>query len=172
MNQRILILISLLMVLPAAFLMVYQFTNDPLQGRRQLLAEELQRIPHNVEFPAPADWPFETWNDNILSKSALFSALVPMPEPPPPPPPEPPKPPNLCEKLKGVTPTRQQIGKKKIKMITPESPKGAFMSPGDSVAGCKLADFDKQGATFTFFWAEGGKQMSCKIDLSGSCQPL
>lgn len=172
MNQRTLVLICIVLLLPAICFMVLHFISDPMGKSRMALANELKRIPQNVEFPAADDWPFDKWNENILSKSALFDALVPKPEPPKPPPPPPPTPPDLCQKLQGVTPTRMQIGKSKIKIITPDNPRGGFKSLGDKIADCTLADFDKQGAIFTFHWREGNKKMTCTIDLQGNCQPL
>ncbi len=137
--------------------------GDPLAGKRAELQERLAQVPKSIQVPDPEGWQFDKWQESLARKPGLWDALIPEPPPPPPAPPAPPKPPDLKEMLAGVRPTRQQIGGKKLKLITPENPKGAWVNIGEQVKGCTLQSFDKMQVTFSLFWTQGNKELTYSI---------
>lgn len=137
--------------------------GDPLADRRAELRERLAQVPNSIQVPDPEGWQFDKWQESLARKPGLWDALVPLPPEPPPAPPPPPKPPDLKEILKGVRPTRQQIGGKKLKLITPEDPKGVWVAVGEQVKGCTLQSFDKERVTFALFWTQGNKEITYSI---------
>ena len=146
-------------------MMAQNALTDPLKMERGELARALEGIPQETmvpELPAP---PFEKWHKTIVGKTCVWEYLI--PPPPPPPPPKPPKPvaKKIQDLLKGVKPTRVQIGKKKIKIITPENAKGDFISIGETVKDCVLESFDKTGASFSYLSPETKETQKCTIPI-------
>ncbi|MBW7865811.1 MAG: hypothetical protein H3C30_15530 [Candidatus Hydrogenedentes bacterium] len=61
--------------------------------------------------------------------------------------------------LEGVKFTRQQVGPK-VKMNSPQSPKGSFVGEGDKVNGLTVKSISKTGVTLTFFWKEKNEELT------------
>ncbi len=131
-------------------LMTQNYLSDPLATERVQLARDLKQIPKEEPLPEPEEPPYQEWHDAIMSRSAVWDALIAPPPPPPPPPPVVPKCPDIYELLDGVRPTKTQMGKKKIKLVTPDNAKGSFVAVGDKVKGCTLESFDRKQATFSY----------------------
>jgi hypothetical protein len=144
-----------IVLLALIFLMIAQNAlTDPLKKERTGLATALKEIPQETtvpEIPAP---PFDTWHKTIMGKQALWSYLIPPPPPPPKAPPPKPVAKKISDLLAGVKPTRVQIGKKKIKIITNANPKGGFVEIGETLNECILEGFDKSGASFSYLSPE------------------
>lgn len=128
----------------------YMFWANPVNEKRERLAQELATIePVEVEFEKTA-WDYEGWQDAIAAKPALWTELVP---PPPPPPPRPEPPPNLEAMIRGVKALRAGIGKK-AKIVTPKDPKGSFMGVGDVVGGLTIKDVTKTSVILGLTWKD------------------
>ncbi|HOZ46879.1 MAG TPA: hypothetical protein PLO37_00525 [Candidatus Hydrogenedentes bacterium] len=139
-------------------LMAYHAVNNPMDKVRHQVDAELAEIKTvSVAFPAP-EWEFDKWHHEIVGKASLWKELVPEPAPPPPPPE---KPPDLQEKLKGVEPTRQQVGGR-VKIKTPGDEKGSFYSVGDILNGLQIKEISKTHVTFMVLWKD--KELTTQLE--------
>lgn len=157
--QRILLILGCGILAAILVLIAMSIVSDPLGAKRAQLAQDLQNVPAVMEFPEATPLPFSEWEGVISDKIGVWDALVPPPPPPKPPPPPPPTPPDIRKMLEGVKASKHQVGSK-VKIITPESPRGTFYEAGDTVKGCTLKSFDRNAVTFSFFWREGNKELS------------
>jgi len=138
-------------------LMGYLLIANPMKERQQQLNRQIEAIqPIEVVFEPPK-WDFDKWQNSIAAKPKIWQDLV---EAPPPPPPPPEKPPDLGALLKGVSPTRQQVGSK-IKIITGTDPKGVFMQVGDTINGLTIKSIEKTEIIFSLMWQ--GKELTTSL---------
>lgn len=142
---------------------VMNFLFDPTEVRRQNLSRDLQSVPPSSRLSDSSNVDIDEWGQKIIDKKDLWKPLVPPPPPPPPPPPAPPKRPDVAQMLQGVKASRQQIGQK-IKIFTPEEPRGVLVGVGDTVKGCKVQSFDRSTVTFVYFWQEGKEEIPYTIN--------
>lgn len=131
-------------------LLVFLHVKPPARAELLWVEEQVAAIePSRVEFPQP-QWDFAKWHQAIIGKQSLWQRIVP-PKAPPPKKEEPP--PDLAEKLKGVQPTRAQIGGK-VQLKTAENGKGAFYAVGDEINGLKIKSITKESVEFSLVWRE------------------
>lgn len=146
--ERILTVLAVAVVIGVLALTAYSFWANPVNTKRQWLAAELTSIqPVDVAFEKP-QWDFDGWQSAVAAKPALWTELIP---PPPPPPPRPEPPPNLSAMIKGVTASRQGIGKK-AKIFTPHDKRGAFMGVGDTIGGLTITEVSKTAVRLSLDW--------------------
>ena len=130
---------------------------SPMDRIRDNVAASLAEIPANAPLSNGAGQDYALWARDIKAVPSLWQEIV---APPPPPPPKaPPKAsaPNLAEMLADVSIGKGQIGKTKIRVVTPEAPRGRWLQIGDAVNGCTLESFTRKEAIFTYYWEDGGK---------------
>jgi hypothetical protein len=121
---------------------------NPYRARHAALESKLAEIKPVEVKPETRQASFERWKQAIEAKPAVWQELI---APPPAPPPPPPKPPNVKEKLAGLKVTRQGIGNK-VRIMSKENPKGAFLGPGDSINGVRIKEVTKAAVTFSLQW--------------------
>ena len=141
---------------------VMDVVHDPMNARREYLKQALADIHTTNDEEEGAQADFEKWNSTITGKQGVWEAMVPPPPPPAPPAPPPPQAPNLGALVNGIKASRQKVGDK-IKIITPENPKGAFFGVGDAVGPFTVQSFDKTSVTLAYDWKEGKQTLTQSI---------
>ena len=162
MIDRIIPIVGIALLAAIGAMAVMNVVSDPLAAKRAWLENELAKVPVQQQEANAAEQQETSFRERILSRPELWGALVPLPPPPPPPPPKPPEPPNMEEMLGKVFAGRAQIGKR-IKFITADNPAGEFLGVGDTLNGCEITDFDRGTVTFSYYWEEGGKELTYTI---------
>ncbi len=141
---------------------VMNLVHDPMDSQRTYLKDALADIHATDDEEEGTQADFEKWNGMITGKQGVWAAMVPPPPPLPPPPPPPPAAPNIGQMLTGIKASRQKVGDK-IKIITPENPKGAFYAIGDTVNGFTVQSYDKTSVTLAYEWKEGKQTLTHSI---------
>lgn len=147
-------LASLVVCLPFVGAMLYNGVSDPLKDERAWLRSELAQASAPVERAALKE--VGNWQDGLARRPSAWTSITREP------PPEKPQEPNVREMLKEVYVTRAQIGDK-IRVISPNAPRGEWLVVGAAINGCVLTSFDKESATFSYEWKEGRKTINVKI---------
>ncbi|MFM1918395.1 MAG: hypothetical protein RLZZ303_29 [Candidatus Hydrogenedentota bacterium] len=153
-------LAAIVVCLPFAGAMLYNGVSDPLKDERAWLRAEMAQATVPGERAALKE--DGNWQDGLARRPGAWTSITREPPPPPPPPPEKPQEPNVREMLKEVYVTRAQIGDK-IRVISPNAPRGEWLVVGAAINGCVLTSFDKESATFSYEWKEGRKTINVKI---------
>lgn len=155
-STRVVILISAVIL---ARILLFAVVNPMDAVRADLAMEVAQASGDTVPVGGGSD--YASLQNDIAARPSLWSELVEAP----PAAPEAPinavqvKKPDLAAMLKGVKIDRGQIGENKIRVITPETPKGQWVVVGTVIKGCTLASFNADGVTFTYHWKEGGQDL-------------
>lgn len=135
--MRALKLIASLCILFFLGLILLNLVQNPMEARRQALANELQGIDENWSPPELHRGASPKQHENtILAAPHVWRHIV---APPPPPPPSF----NIRQKLRGVEPTRLSIGQDenvKVRIRTRENSRGEWYEIGDSINGCTIAE--------------------------------
>lgn len=155
--------VALVSTLLVARILFYVVAN-PINVERTALMREIEQIPGSgVAGVSGLD--YAAIQNTIMSRPALWSELVSAPPLPPEPPLARPVPeaPDLTVLLKGVTVERGQIGDDKVRLVTPDAPKGAWFAKGTQINGCVLESFTEDVVKFTYEWKEGGKKLSLNL---------
>lgn len=123
---------------------------DPFSEDRIALEQRLVAVPSETRAEERVIWPWAEWEKSITTNAKTWNALVPEPPPvvaPPPPPAE-------CDPienmLQGVVPTRRGMGDK-VRIITPQNPRGDYYIVGDAINGCTIDAITKTEVTFSYF---------------------
>lgn len=136
--------------------------RDPFGYNREDLDQRLAAVPPETRAEERVVWPWADWEKSITSNRKTWDALVPEPPPVIPPPP----PPKECEpienKLQGVVPTRRGMGEK-VRIITPQSPKGDYYMAGDSINGCTIDQVTKKEVTFSYLCTERNQTLTVTL---------
>ncbi len=132
---------------------------SPMDVKRQELADALAEVPSHALLADDEATDFELMVKDLRDAPALWTELVPPPPPAPPPPPPKPQAPDLAEMLSAIEVGRGQIGTTKIKITTPDSPRGTWLQLGEHIGGCTLESFTREEAIFSFFWEEGDETL-------------
>lgn len=146
--------------LPFLVTLGYNGISDPLASQRAWLSGELAQVDARGEIQTSAL--SSAWQQSIAGKPSAWMSITKEPPPPEPPKPEAPTPPNLKEMLGEIIVSKAQIGDK-IRVMTPQAPRGEWLIVGATINGCTLAKFDRESATFTHEWKEGGKTLSITL---------
>jgi len=138
--------------------------SNPMNGIRADLDRELTQVPVGVG-TVRAHNDFAAIQNTLAARAPLWKVLIPAPEAPKE---EPvaapgPKAPDLAALLKDVSVGRGQIGEGKIRLHTPEAPKGEWVAVGTVINGCTLDSFTQEKVIFTYKWKEGGKELSITL---------
>ncbi len=150
---------SAVFTLPFLVVLAYNGISDPLAPQRAWLAGELAQVDARGEIRPTAL--SSAWQQSIAEKPTAWMAIT--KEPPPPKAKVPILiPPNLKEMLGEIIVSKAQIGDK-IRVITPQAPRGEWLIVGATINGCTLAKFDRESATFTHEWKEGNKTLSITL---------
>ena len=143
--QRVCSIVGLVVLTATICLVLLNIVRNPMDSRR---AAQESRVS-SVIMPAPPNFDNrEDFSASLLaiqSKPKLWSALVPAP-------PAQMKAPDMAGLLKGVQPTRGQIGKGeglKVKIKTPHSKRGEWMKKGDIVNGLTIKSVTKDEVIFS-----------------------
>ncbi|HOC74199.1 MAG TPA: hypothetical protein PKL54_15400, partial [Candidatus Hydrogenedentes bacterium] len=56
----------------------------------------------------------------------------------------------------------QQVGQK-VKLVTPQSPRGVFVGVGDDVNGLKVKSIEKTGIVLSFLWKEKQEELTVTL---------
>jgi len=133
--------------------------SDPLGHVREDLAQSLAEVPANAPLHGGGGIDFARIQQDITAVPTLWRPVIAPAAPPPPTRATP----DLAEMLAEVRVGREQIGTAKIKVFTPEAPRGAWIEIGDMVNGCTLASFTRDEAVFAHTWAAGGATLEITL---------
>jgi len=153
--ERLAYLLGALAVAAVLAFMVMNAVTDPLARERSWLETELRYVDKVPIAEIGGGSNADRWGKTILAQEFLWESLIPPPPPPPPKPPPKPKPPDIAKALEGVEASRAQIGNK-VKIITPDNPRGEWMALGETIKGATLEAITRTEVKFTMKW-EGGK---------------
>lgn len=133
---------------------------NPMDTLRADLAREVAQASTD-RVPLEDNNDYAALQNDIAARPTLWKELVEAPTAPLETPASPvqAKKPDLGAMLKGVKIDRGQIGENKVRVITPEAPKGQWVVVGTVINGCTLASFNAEGVTFTYHWKEGGQDL-------------
>lgn len=150
MIERIVITLSILAAAAIAGMTWMQFSDNPMDLRRQTLVNDLaMATPESVEYVTNADVSYEALIADAVNKRSLWRELI----PPPPPPKKAPKkviPPDFVRMLNGVVPSlREHIGLR-VKIKTPKNPRGAYFQVGDIINKCVILRISEVDVLFGY----------------------
>lgn len=149
--ERLSMYIGIGVLVVAGALLALGLVHDVKREDRALLEQRLAAVPKHAAAEETMDWPWAEWEQNITANAKLWSGLVPPPPPPAPPPPPPPQRPDMAAMLKDVYPTRRGVGNK-VRIVTPQNPRGDYYSVGDAINGCTIERVEKTEVVFTLVW--------------------
>lgn len=144
-----------LSVIASGAIVAYNELTDPMKERRRVLETKLKAIePADVQYTARSLSNAPELHTRLVGNQKMWEALVP---PPPPPKPKPKpvkveKPPDLAAMLRGVVPTRQQIGRGtliRVKIKVPGNARGSWMGVGDELKGLTIVRIEKGSVRFS-----------------------
>ena len=158
--QQIAIAVSVLI----AARILFGFIVNPMNGVRADLNRELTQVPVGMGSGGSHN-DLVAIQNALAARPTLWRELIPAPEAPPEKPVEAvgPSAPDLAALLKDVSVGRGQIGDSKIRLHTPDAPKGEWVAVGTVINGCTLASFTPEKVVFTYKWKEGGKELSIAL---------
>jgi len=155
--ERLLVIISVIVLIAILGVMAFLFVRDPMDEHRVTLDDQLAAVkPVDVAFQKP-NWDFDKWQNSLATKPALWKELV---EAPPPAPPAPPPPPDLQALLKDVTAGRQQVGNK-VKILKKGDARGSFLGVGETLNGLTIKEITKKEVVFSMTWQ--GKELTVNL---------
>ena len=128
---------------------------------REELRVALAAVPEHAAIDDSNSDP-QAWAQSIQAAPALWQELV-APAPVAPTPAPKVEEPDVLAKLKNVRVGKAQIGTTKLKIFTPENPRGTWLELGESVNGCKLTAFDRETAFFSFYWEAGKRNLDVAL---------
>jgi len=157
--ERILHILGIAVIAAVIAVVVMNFTRDPLAGRRQAFAEQMERVPLTPAVRADEEMDTARLRMAVAAKPRLWDELVEEVVVPPPPP----RPPDVLAKLKGVVVTRQSVGDK-VKIILPKQPRGVWVGVGEEVInGCVLKEVDNFNAIISYYWAYNNEELTVQL---------
>lgn len=126
-----------------------QAVRNPMHAREDALETTLAGVAGNsIDLPNSAKPPLLMLRPQIVGKKALWSELVAAP----PAPPKPQADPNLKEKLKGVTATRQTIARGDAVLVKfylgPQDKAGAWKTVGEDINGLTIREITTEAVVF------------------------
>jgi hypothetical protein len=130
---------------------------NPMDRVRDDVAAALADIPANAPLDSDEGQDYARWEKDIRAVPTLWQEIIAPPPPAPPKPPPKPSAPDLAKMLANISIGKGQIGKTKIRVLTPDAPRGRWMKTGDVINGCTLESFTRKEAIFTYYWEDGGK---------------
>ncbi len=151
-RKYLIVLIAVLAVVAVAVGLktaINPYATRQAELRAKLAAIQPEEVKHET-----AQASFDRWKQTITGKPSVWQELI---AAPPPQPPKPPPPPKVKDKLEGLRITRQGIGQK-VRIMSPESPKGAFFAVGDTINGLTIKEITKKSVTFALEWQ--GKELT------------
>ena len=146
--------------------MLLNFIAGPARTVRAELAADLAQIPERAPRGGAPEPDYAALSNPILEKQSLWRELIaPAPLPPrsAPKAPPPAAAPDLTRLLKDLVLAPGQIGKNRMRVLTPEHPDGKWMAIGESYNGCTLMSFTREEATFSHDWKAGGKKLTTTL---------
>jgi hypothetical protein len=152
-----------LSVLIAVRILLGIFAN-PMDHVRADLERELTQVPVGTG-GGGSHSDFAAIQNTLAARPNLWRELIPPPETPKEAQPVAPDPkaPDLAALLKDISVGRGQIGEDKIRLHTPDAPKGEWVAVGTAINGCTLHSFTPEEVIFTYKWKEGGKELSIAL---------
>ena len=153
MLERLAIAICVAATLGSATLFVMKFVDNPLDGRRIALANDLRTIkPVEEDYSVKGPENYDALRDAIADKRAIWTELI---EPPPPPPPRQVviPPPDWEKLLRKVFVARGRVKKGGVVVKVRFHHKGGgvrgvMYEIGDTINGCEILSFNKDSVTF------------------------
>lgn len=145
MNARILATIGGAALSATILLLIYNFLRSPIAEKDAWLQTELASLSADWEAGDAAEVNLQAARDVITSKPALWRRLI-----APPPPPR--QPINVLDRLQGIQVTRQTMGSGetiKIRMVTPQAPRGAWFKKGDVINGAVIKEISSTSVVFS-----------------------
>ncbi|HJP34350.1 MAG TPA: hypothetical protein QF901_00060 [Gammaproteobacteria bacterium] len=153
--------------LGAAALFAMNLANNPLDGRRAALVQDLGAIaPFEADYTVSGGNNYDLLRAGISNKRAIWNELI----KPPPPPPRPVRvipPPDFKKLLKSVTASKRTQTKvggviKKIKFrYAGTGRRGAMHEVGEVIQNCKILKLNEDSVTFGY--KQGGKQYTHEL---------
>lgn len=146
--------------------MLWNLVFSPMDAARAALEEELAKVPTHAGTAESMDHDFTQLHEQIAAKPALWQELIAPPAPPAPKPaapPPPPSTPDVAAMLQDLGMAPGQIGKLRMKVITPANPRGDWMKVGDSYNGCRLLSFTREEAVFSYLWKEKNQEITVTL---------
>lgn len=143
-------------------MMLWNLAFSPMSAERAALEAELAQVPASAGVAEAMAHDFTQLHAQIAAKPALWQELVGPPAPPTPKPvvpPAPPSTPDVAAMLQDLGMAPGQIGKLRMKVITPSNPRGDWMKVGDTYNGCRLISFTREEAVFSYVWKERNKEI-------------
>lgn len=139
-----------------------QTIRNPMHVRAEALETTLDSVASNpIDLPNSAKPPLQMLRPQIVGKKALWSELVAAP----PAPPKPQADPNLKEKLKGVTATRQTIARGdtvRVKFyLGPQDKAGSWKTVGEVINGLTISEITPEVVVFSI--KQGGKEYTVEL---------
>lgn len=144
-------------------LTLYRAVVNPMERERLALAEALDEIPAQAPLDGNRSQDYAQVMQRIDRASHLWQELVAPPPAPAPAPPPKPNAPDMDAMLADINVGKAQIGTTKIKIFSPESPRGAWVSLGTVINGCTLESFTSEEAIFRYYWEAGDETLRLAI---------
>ncbi len=124
----------------------YRVVASPVAAMERDLAQQIEEAQKtDTRYYTRAELNYDALEQTIAARKDLWGAIV-KPPPPAPPPPKPPV--NVKAMLTGVKATRVGVGGK-VKIVTPEAPRGAFFSIGEVIRGATITAITPTEVEFT-----------------------
>lgn len=153
------ILITVMLLL----LTLYRTVVNPMDQERLALTEALDAIPAQAPLDDHRGQDYAQVMQRIDRVPHLWQELVAPPPAPAPTAPPRPNAPDLDAMLSDINVGKAQIGTTKIKIFSPESPRGEWVSLGAVINGCTLESFTSDEAVFRYYWEAGDETLRLAI---------
>jgi hypothetical protein len=138
-------IVLIVALVAVCLLIVKNAVMSPVSAQRSLFEEEMASLDGAPEeLSAQAEKDYETFQSLISDERDQWQELIP-------PPVKEAVRPDLGVMLQGVQPTRTQVGTK-IRVITPNAPRGEMFGVGDSVHGVKIKGITPGAVEFSLSW--------------------
>lgn len=139
----------------------WQTAANPMRAREEALNGRLATPSYFNDVPEPDNAPPQQYRSRIMAKTALWKELVAAA----PAAPKPTADPNLQEKLKGISATRQQISTKdgiSVKIFMgPQDKRGSWKKVGDTINGLTVREIKAEAVVFAI--KQGEKEYTVEL---------
>jgi len=144
-------------------LFLYRGVFNPMSDARASLARSLKEVPEQAPLGDHSGQDYAQLMQRIDRAPHLWQELIAPPPAPAPAPPPKPNAPDMDAMLADINVGKAQIGTTKIKVFTPESPRGDWVSLGTVINGCTLESFTSEEAIFRYYWEAGDETLRLAI---------
>ncbi len=144
-------------------LTLYRGALNPMNQERDALKRALAEIPAQAPLDDHPGQDYARLMQRIDRAPHLWQALVAPPPAPAVAPPPKASAPDLDAMLADIRVSKAQIGTTKIKIFTPESPRGEWIRLGTVINGCTLESFTGDEAIFSYYWKAGDETLRLAI---------